>query len=271
MKYEEIQGTRIPALGFGTFRMRGAECTQAVEAALEIGYRHLDTARIYNNEEAVGEGIRASGVPRKNLFITSKAWMDDLSPDGVRKSLEQSLEDLHIDYLDLWLIHWPNPSFPVEVTLEAMLEEVNRGRVHDLGVSNFPVGLFTRAAAVAPVVCNQVEYHPYLDQSEVIQAAREHDAMVMAYAPLGVGKCSQDEALASIGAKYGKTAAQVTLRWLMQQPNVGAIPKASTIAHAQENFEIFDYELPADDMAAIHALARGERMVAPDFGPDWNS
>jgi len=271
MKVESVRGANVPALGFGTFRMKDAECTQAVENALKVGYRHLDTAEIYENEKAVGDGIASSGIARSELFITTKAWMDDLSPDGVRKSLDQSLRDLGIDYVDLWLIHWPNPKFEVETTLAAMLKEVDAGKVHHVGVSNFPVALFERAAKAAPVVCNQVEYHPYLDQSLVIDAARKHDALVMAYAPLGIGKCHADEKLAAIGAKYGKTAAQVTLRWFMQQPHVGAIPKASGYAHAEENFDIFDFELSSDDMAAIHALARGERMIQPDFGPEWDN
>jgi len=270
MKYEQVHGARIPALGFGTFRMKDDECRQAVENAIKIGYRHLDTAEIYENEKAVGEGIAASGIAREELFITTKAWMDDMSPDGLRRSLDQSLRDLGIDGVDLWLIHWPNPKYDVEETLAVMMKEVEAGRVRHLGVSNFPVVLFERAAKAAPIVCNQVEYHPYLAQTAVIDAARRHDAMVMAYAPLGIGKCHADESLAAIGAKYGKTAAQITLRWFMQQPLVGAIPKASGYAHAEENFQIFDFELSADDMAAIDGLARGERMIDPEFGPEWD-
>jgi len=270
MKYEEVRGARIPALGFGTFRMKGDECTQAVENALKIGYRHLDTAEIYDNEKAVGEGIRSEGIDRKDLFITTKPWMEDLSPDGVRKSLDQSLRDIGVDYVDLWLIHWPNPKFAVEETLAAMMKEVAQGKVRYVGVSNFPAALFERAAKAAPVVCNEVEYHPYLAQSKVIAAALKHDALVTAYAPLGMGKCHADVTMAAIGAKYGKSASQVTLRWFMQQSHVGAIPKASGFAHAKENFEIFDFELSSKDMATIHALARGERMIQPDFGPEWD-
>ena len=271
MKVEAVHGAEIPALGFGTFRMKGDVCSQAVENALKIGYRHLDGAEIYENEKDVGAGIRAASIERADLFITAKAWMDDMSPNALRKSLDQSLSDLGIDYVDLWLIHWPNPKFAVEETLAAMLKEVDQGKVRHLGVSNFPVALFERAAKAAPVVCNQVEYHPYLSQSKIIDTARKHDALVMAYAPLGIGKCHSDEALGAIGSKYGKTAAQVTLRWFMQQPNVGAIPKAAGFDHAKENFEIFDFELSDEDMAAIHALARGERMIQPDFGPEWDN
>jgi len=270
MKYEKVTGAQIPALGFGTFRMKDDECAKAVENALKIGYRHLDTAEIYENEKAVGDGIKAVGLPRDELFITTKAWMDDLSPDGVRKSLDQSLKDMGLDCVDLWLIHWPNPKFEVEETLAAMMKEVEQGKVRHLGVSNFPVALFERAVKAAPITCNQVEYHPYLSQEKVIDAARKHDALVMAYAPLGIGACHADEAMAKIGTKYGKSAAQVTLRWFMQQPNVGAIPKASSFDHAKENFEIFDFELSDADMAVITGLERGERMITPDFGPEWD-
>jgi len=271
MKFENVQGASVPALGFGTFRMKDDECAQAVENALKIGYRHLDTAEIYENEQAVGEGIKAGGLRREELFITTKAWMDDMSPEGLRKSLDQSLRDMDLEYVDLWLIHWPNPKFEVEETLAVMLKEVEQGKVRHLGVSNFPVALFQRAAKAAPVVCNQVEYHPYLAQTKIINAAVKHNALVMAYAPLGIGACHKDETLAAVGAKYGKTAAQVTLRWFMQQPNVGAIPKASSYDHGKENFEIFDFELSSSDMAAIHGLARGERMITPDFGPEWDT
>ena len=271
MIYVQAHGATIPALGFGTFRMKGEECAQAVENAIGVGYRHLDTAEIYENEEAVGQGIASSGIDRGQLFITTKAWMDDLSPSGVRKSLDGSLSKLRTDYVDLWLIHWPNPKFPVETTLAAMTKEVNAGRARWLGVSNFPAGLFERAAKAAPIVCNQVEYHPYLEQEKVIAAARKHDAMVTAYAPLGIGKIHSDPVLAAIGKAHKKTAAQVALRWFLQQKGVGAIPKASSRAHCQENFEIFDFSLSSQEMKEIHGLARGERMIQPDFAPVWDN
>jgi 2,5-diketo-D-gluconate reductase B len=264
-------GVRVPALGFGTFRMKGEECTQAVENALEIGFRHLDTAEIYENEAAVGQAIAASSVARRDLFITTKAWMEDMSPTGLRKSLDGSLKGLRTDYVDLWLIHWPNPKFKVEDTLATMQREVDAGRVRSLGVSNFPVALFERAAKAAPILCNQVEYHPYLAQDKVIAAARKHDAFVMAFAPLGIGKVHDDPVLKPIGAKHGKTAAQVALRWFLQQPGVGAIPKASGREHCALNFDIFDFSLTEQEMKTIHGLARGERMIQPDFGPQWDA
>ncbi|MEW5826085.1 MAG: aldo/keto reductase [Candidatus Bipolaricaulota bacterium] len=270
MIFVTSHGVSVPALGFGTFRMKGDECARAVANAIRAGFRHLDTAEIYENEAAVADGIAAAGVPRKDLFITTKAWMDDMSPAGLRKSLDASLKALRTEYVDLWLIHWLNPKFKVEDTLAHMQKEVDAGRVRSLGVSNFPVAEFERAAKAAPVLCNQVEYHPYLAQDKVIAAARKHDAFVMAYAPLGIGKVHDDPVLTSIGAKYGKSAAQVTLRWFLQQPGVGAIPKSSSREHSEKNFAIFDFSLSAEDMKSIHALARGERMIQPDFEPTWD-
>jgi 2,5-diketo-D-gluconate reductase B len=271
MIFVTSHGVSVPALGYGTFRMKGEECTRAVECAIRVGFRHLDTAEIYENEAAVGEGIAAAGAPRKDLFITTKAWMDDMSPAGLRKSLDASLKALRTDYVDLWLIHWPNPKFRVEETLSQMQKEADAGRVRSLGVSNFPVTLFERAAKAAPILCNQVEYHPYLAQDKVIAAARKRDAFVMAYAPLGIGKTRDDPVLAKIGTAHGKTPAQVALRWFLQQPGVGAIPKASSREHCAANFDIFDFALSAKEMSAIHGLARGERMIQPDFGPEWDN
>jgi 2,5-diketo-D-gluconate reductase B len=271
MIFAKSHGFSVPALGFGTFRMKGDECARAVESALHVGFRHLDTAEIYDNEAAVAQGVAAAGIARGDLFITTKAWMDDMSPAGLRKSLDASLKALRTEYVDLWLIHWPNPKFEVEEILAVMQKEVDAGRVRALGVSNFPVALFERAARAAPILCNQVEYHPYLAQDKVIAAARKHGALVMAFAPLGIGKVRDDPVLAGIGAKYKKSAAQVVLRWFVQQPGVGAIPKASSREHCAKNFDIFDFALTDQEMKTVHGLARGERMIQPDFGPQWDS
>jgi 2,5-diketo-D-gluconate reductase B len=271
MIFVKSHGFSVPALGFGTFRMKGDECARAVENAIRVGFRHLDTAEIYENEAAVAQGMDAAGIDRHKLFLTTKAWRDDMSPGGLRRSLDASLKALRTDYVDLWLIHWLNPKFKVEEILAAMQKEVGAGRVRALGVSNFPAAEFERAAKAAPILCNQVEYHPYLAQDKVIAAARRHDAFVMAYAPLGIGKVHDDAALAAIGARYGKSAAQVVLRWFLQQPSVGAIPKASGRDHCEKNFDVFDFTLTDAEMKAIHGLARGERMIQPDFGPTWDT
>ena len=270
MDHIRVQDSTVPALGFGTFRMKGDECTEAVRTAIAAGYRHLDTAEIYENEEAVARGLRDAGVPREEIFLTTKAWMEDLSPAGVQRSLEASLRRLDTDYVDLWLIHWPNPVFPLRDTLAAMSELVVKGRVRHLGVSNFPAAQFDEAAAMARIVCNQVEYHPYLSQRPVLAAARSRGAFVTAYAPVAMGRVRDDAVLQRIGERYGKSAAQVTLRWLVQQSNVAAIPKASNPEHVRENAGIFDFALTDDEMSTIHALARGERLIDPEFAPDWD-
>jgi len=271
MEYIEVDGGRVPKIGFGTFRMKGDECAEAVSNALAVGYRHLDTAEIYGNEEAIAEGIRNAGVERSELFITTKAWMDDLSADGVRKSLEGSLRRLDTDYVDLWLIHWPNPAFPIRDTLAAMGELMADGKVRHLGVSNFSAALFGEATSIAPIVCNQVEYHPYLAQRKVLTAARAHGAFVTAYAPLAMGAVCKDTTLLEIGDRHDKTATQVALRWLIQQGDVAAIPKSADPDHAQENIDIFDFALTQEEMAHIGALAHGERLIDPDFAPGWDA
>lgn len=270
MEYVDVQQVRVPALGFGTFRMTGSECAQAVEHAIQVGYRHIDTAEIYENEESVGKGIQAAGVRREELFITTKAWMDDLSPSGVRKSLEGSLRRLNTDYVDLWLIHWPNPAYPLSPTLEAMMGLKEAGKTCFVGASNFPVALVEEAVKVAPIVCNQVEYHPYLSQEPILTSARKHHIMVTAYAPIAMGKVGNDPVLVRIGERYGTSAAQTALRWLIQQENVSAIPKASDPIHCEENFNIFDFSLNDEEMATIFGLARGERLINPEFAPQWD-
>ena len=266
----ELRGVTVPALGFGTFRMQGEACARAVAQALLAGYRHLDTAEIYENETAVAEGIREARVPRSRLFITTKVWRDDLSPAGVCRSLEGSLRRLGMEYVDLWLIHWPNPAFPLRETLTTMSELAAAGMARHLGVSNFPSELFRQAAAIAPVVCNQVEYHPYLAQAKVLAAARGHGAFVTAYAPVAMGRVQEDPILSTIGERHGKTSAQVALRWLVQQERVAAIPKAADLRHVRENLDVFDFELTGKEMALIHGLARGERLISPDFEPIWD-
>jgi len=270
MEFIGLEGEAVPVLGFGTFRMKGDECAEAVGRALAAGYRHLDTAEIYGNEEAVARGIRSAGIDRSELYITTKAWMDDLSPTGVTKSLEGSLRRLDTDYVDLWLVHWPNAAYPLRDTLAAMSGLAAKGKVRHLGVSNFPAALFDEAASMARIVCNQVEYHPYLAQRNVLAAARSRDAFVTAYAPVAMGKVQGDAILQEIGERHGKTATQVALRWLIQQPQVAAIPKASDPGHIEENLAIFDFSLTDEEMARVHGLARGERLIEPDFGPVWD-
>ncbi len=270
MEYLKADSAQVPVLGFGTYKLTGDQCARAVEEALSIGYRHLDTAEMYKNEEAVASAVRSAGLDRRELFITTKVWMDNLSPDGLRRSLAGSLERLDTDYVDLWLIHWPNPSFPLGDTLATMRKLADEGKVKLLGVSNFPSALFREAASMAAIVCNQVEYHPYLSQRQVLAAAREHGAFVTAYAPIGRGKVLDDHLLQEIGTRHQKTPVQVTLRWLIQQGDVAAIPKTSRPERMQESIDIFDFALTAEEMKRINSLARGERLIDSMSGLPWD-
>ena len=267
----DIRGQRIPALGFGTFQLEGKDCYEGVRDALDIGYRHIDTAQMYGNEEQVGRAIQDSRISREDIFLTTKIWFEHLEPDEVRRTTEQSLLKLRVDLVDLLLIHWPNDDVPLEETLAAMLDLREEGKTRQVGVSNFTPTLLRQALEQAPVVCNQVEYHPFLSQKELLHMAGEHDLLLTAYSPLARGLVPEDPTLREIGRHHGKTAVQVALRWSIQQPRVAAIPKASTAEHRRTNFDIFDFELSEDEMERIHGLARGQRVIDPDIAPDWES
>jgi len=267
----ELQGTRVPVLGFGTWLITGADATEAVRDALEIGYRQIDTARAYENEREVGRGIADSGVTREEIFLTTKVPPDDASADDVQRDCEQSLERLGVDYLDLLLLHWPSPGVPLEETLKGLTALQADGRIRNLGVSNFPAGLLQQALDLAPVFCNQVEYHPFLDQSRLLELARANDVLITAYSPLAHGKVPGDETLKQIGAAHGKTAGQVALRWLLDQDHVSPIPKASSHERRIENFEVFDFELTAEQRAEIDALPKDVRTADPPWAPDWDA
>ncbi|MDX6688547.1 MAG: 2,5-diketo-D-gluconate reductase [Solirubrobacteraceae bacterium] len=265
-----VQGVAIPKLGFGTWQLTGEACTAAVRDALEIGYRHIDTARMYANEAEVGQGLHDSGLNRDEVFLTTKIWRDDLAPADVGQALEQSLRDLRTEYVDLLLIHWPNSAVPLADTLGAMAEARQAGRTRHIGVANFPSTLLLEALELAPVLCDQVEYHPYLHQPEVLEVARERDLLVTAYSPLAQGKVLRDRALREIAEAHGKNPGQVALRWLLDQPHVAAIPKASSHEHRVANFDVFDFELSDEQRGAIAGLAADRRMIDPSWGPDWD-
>ena len=269
MIYQSIQGVNVPALGLGTYRLTGQDCRTAVADALSIGYRHIDTAQSYDNEEEVGRALRDSSIDRDDVFLTTKIGVDNLDPESVRSSTEESLRKLDVEYVDLLLIHWPSDQVPLERTLDAMLEFREEGRTRHLGVSNFTPDLVERAAAHAPIFSNQVEYHPFLGQQDLVDQARSKDYLLTAYSPIARGKVREDETLQRIAAKYAKSAAQVALRWLIQQENVAAIPKAASTDHREQNFDIFDFELSEDEMNEVSSLGRGDRIVNPSWGPDW--
>lgn len=269
MHFQTIQGDRVPSLGLGTYRLTGRTCREAVKEALELGYRHVDTAQAYDNEEDVGRGIQETDVDRSELFVTTKVWMSNLAPDRVRSSTEESLKKLKLDYVDLLLIHWPSDEVPLEKTLDAMLALKDDGKTRHIGVSNFTADLVRRTLDHAPIFCNQVEYHPFLSQDALRELAVEPDFLLTAYSPIARGRVSDDKTLKEIAESHGKTPVQITLRWLIQQRNVAAIPKAASPEHRRSNFDIFDLELTEEEMDRIFSLGRGHRIVDPAWAPSW--
>jgi len=265
----EVQGVQIPVLGFGTWMLDGSDCVEAVVDALAIGYRLVDTAEAYGNETEVGLGIDRSGIDRRDAWVTTKVWWEDLDFDACVRSVEQSLERLACEWLDLCLIHWPNEDQPLEEPLRALTRLREDGTVRQIGVSNFTPTLLERARESAPIFCNQVEYHPFLSQEALCRTARERDVLLTAYCPLARGRVSESETLQEIGERHGKSAAQVALRWLVQQPNVAAIPKASDPDHRRKNIEVFDFSLDEGEMKRIHGLDEGLRIVDPAHAPSW--
>ena len=270
MKHIDINHEQVPALGLGTYSLKGSDCQEGVADAIALGYRHIDTARAYDNERDVGEGIRQSGIDRDELFITTKIWYTDLVRTNVLNAVDDSLRQLQTQYVNLFLIHWPSDEVPLKETLEALMEVQKQEKARLIGVSNFPPSLLRKAFEIAPVVCNQVEYHPYLGQSALINIVREHGAMLTAYSPLAQGGVEEDATLQAIGKNYGKTASQVALRWLVQQDNVAAIPRASSHEHRAANFDIFDFSLTDDEMEQVYNLSRRERLVNPHWAPVWD-
>ena len=271
MRSLEIQGTTVPKLGFGTWQLNGRECEEAVRDALEIGYRHIDTAQAYGNEAEVGRGLAAGGVERSEIFVTTKISPADFEPARVRAAAENSLHALGTDYVDMLLLHWPSDDVSLEATLSALVDLREDGKIRQLGVSNFPTGPLRRALATAPVFANQVEYHPFLGQQALLELAVERDFMLTAYSPLARGKVPTDPTLNEIAEAHGKSPGQVALRWLLDQPNVAAIPKAASHERRAENFDVFDFELSDDERAWIDALPKDQREIDPGHAPDWDS
>lgn len=270
-KILELGGARLPALGLGTWQMTGEDCERAVRHALDVGYRHFDTAQAYGNEDEIGRALSTSAVPREEVFLVTKLFRDRLAGDQVPQAVEESLMRLRTDWIDLVLIHWPNEEIPLEETLEALHRLKVGGQVRHVGVSNFPPALFDQAWRRTVLLCNQVEYHPYLSQEPLLGLCRQRGTILTAYCPLARGKVLEEERLKEIGQRHGKSPAQVALRWLLQQPNVAAVPKASRPEHIEQNFDVFDFELSDEEMSEVSALARGERLMDPDFAPAWGT
>ena len=256
MEHQKIKGERVPSLGLGTWRLSGEECRRAVERALALGYRHIDTAQMYRNEDEVGKGMQSSGVDREEVFLTTKVWPSDFSRERTVETTRESLKMLRTDRVDLLLMHWPSRDVPLEETLGAMKELQEEGSVKHIGVSNFPPSMVESAARHAEIFCNQVEYHPYEAQDELLEQAKEMDYLLTAYRPLSKGAIMDNETLWEIGEAHGKTPAQVALRWLIQQEKVAAIPKATSEDHLKSNFDVFDFELSDEEMELVFGLSR---------------
>lgn len=274
MQTVNANGAHIPALGFGTFRMPDADVHRILPQALKLGFRHVDTAQIYKNEQAVGEVIRQSGIPRDDIFLTTKVWVDRVGHDAFIASVDESLAKLQTDHVDLLLLHWPQSEMPLADRIGALNELRTAGKVKNIGVSNFSTALMAEAVKLsdAPIVNNQVEYHPYLDQTKVLMEARKTGMSVTAYYLMADGAVPKDEVLKEIGAKYKKTAAQVVLRWAVQQEGVIALSKTATESRLPENYDIFDFSLSPQEMEAVFALSRTDgRIVSPvHLAPEWD-
>jgi 2,5-diketo-D-gluconate reductase B len=273
MQHIDVKGVKVPALGFGTWALSGRAAYDATRQALDLGYRHIDTAQIYGNEGEIGRAIRDSGIARDEIFLTTKVAPNNLRAAAAKRSHDESLKRLGLDQVDLLLIHWPNSETPLGETLQALAELRAAGKTRFIGVSNFTVLLLRQAVERhgADLLCNQVEYHPFLAQGPVRAALERYGMMLTAYAPVARGRVFDDKTLTAIGRHYGKSTAQVTLRWLLDQKNVAAVPKAARRQHAAANIDIFDFTLSAEDRIAIDALAEEERLVEwGGYAPEWD-
>jgi len=274
MQTINAHGAAIPALGFGVFRMSGTEVARVIPAALEAGFRHFDTAQIYQNEAALGLALQAAGAKRSDLFLTTKVWVDNYSPEKFATSVDESLDRLKTDRVDLLLLHWPGNKVSIADQI-AMLNAVQAaGKTRFIGVSNQNVAQLKQSIAVsrAPIVTNQVEAHPYLDQTAMARAANAAGLAVTAYYGMADGAVPRDPVLQQIGARHGKTAAQVALRWLIQEGFI-ALSKTAKPERVAENIDIFDFLLSGEDLAAIRKLARpnGRLVSPPGLAPAWDA
>ncbi|MBI2106529.1 aldo/keto reductase [Candidatus Woesearchaeota archaeon] len=256
----------MPVLGLGTWQLKGKSCKDAVKTAIKLGYTHIDTADAYDNHVDVGKGIKESKIERSKLFITTKVWTTELYHKDILKNTQRFLEELQIDYIDLLLIHWPNKAIQMEEPFRAFKELIESKKVRSIGISNFTISHIKEAKKISkvPISINQVEYHPYLNQEELLQYCKENNIVITAYSPLARGRILEDSTLKEIAKKYNKTISQVVLRWLIQKGLI-VIPKASSESHIKENLEIFDFELKKEDMNKINSLDKNQRFVNPGF------
>src|ERR1700712_330630 len=268
----ETQGISLPKLGLGTFRMQGDACRAAVESALDLGYRHLDTAEMYANEEAIGAALAASKIARKDLHVTTKVWNENLAPDAIRRAFDVSLKKLRLDQVDLYLVHWPARNMNLPAMFETLMKLKQEGRTRAIGVANFNIALLKTVVEEirAPIACNQVEYHVFLDQTPLRKYLAAKSIPLVAYCPLAQGRAATDETLMAIGRKHGAAAAQVALKWLLDQDGVAAIPKASRAESQKANLDALNVGLDDEDIKAIAGLPKNKRLVNPGFAPAWD-
>ena len=277
MNVVEANGAKIPAIGLGTMTLKGDICVNAVKAALQLGYRHIDTAERYGNESEVGEGLaeglRGAGLKRDDVFVTTKVYQDKLAAADFQRSFDESLQKLKLPWVDLLLIHWPNPKVPLAETLEVLCKAKRNGRAKHVGVANFTTPLLQQAVKIAsePLVTNQIEVHPFLDQGKVLAACRSRGLSVTAYCPIARGQVPGNEVLERIGKTHGKSSSQVALRYLVQQ-GIIPIPRTANPDHLAANLAVFDFKLSDAEMAEIGKLKKPDgRVVNPPHAPQWDS
>lgn len=267
-------GAGIPCIGFGTYSMGGLQLSRILAQALRAGFRHIDTAQAYGNEDAVGAGIALSGIPRDDVFITTKVWVTNYPKSRFRQSIDQSLRNLKTDYIDLLLLHWPSETDRLEEQIGLLNQAVQDGKVLSIGVSNFNRNLFERAveASDIPLATNQVEYHPYLNQSTLLASARDAGAAITAYCAMAVGRVFHDSVLQAMAHKYGRTVSQIVLRWLVQQDGIVTLSRTTHEQRIAENLAVFDFTLEEEDVQRIFHLAdpMGRIVAPPNLSPKWD-
>lgn len=268
MKYVELNsGDQMPLLGLGTWQLQDQTCIDSVKTAVKIGYKHIDTADGYDNHQSVGRGIKESRVKREDLFITSKIKPENLHYDDIKADAQRFLDELEIKYLDLLLIHWPNKDIPLEESLKALKEVKEEGLARNIGVSNFTINHLKDAAKIDPelVAVNQVEFHPTLYQKKLLDYCQENDIVLTAYSPLGRGEVFENEVIQKLADKHDKSPSKLVLKWLIDK-DIVAIPKASSREHLESNFDLFDWDLPAEAREKMDQLYEDNRIIDPDFG-----
>ncbi len=263
-------GVEVPRMALGTWQLKGESCTRAVETAIEIGYKHIDTADAYGNHRQVGEGIKNSGIERKDLFVTTKVWRDFLKQGEVASSVNRFLSELQINYIDLLLVHWPNKNVEIRETLGAFAQLKEKKIIRAIGVSNFTVELLKEAINTGvEIVNNQVEFHPSLNQKKLESFCNKNNIVISAYSPIAQGADLQLLVVKSLAEKYGRTPSQIILNWLMAKNKI-VLPRSSNPERIKENFGALDFEMEKGDCDVIDNVGGHNRIVEPDFAPMWD-